>query len=371
MLGPVVVELEAEHGREEARGLDLDRILPAHRGMDRQHGFVQRVGILLRRPGLVGIDERVVVRVLVALADARDPAVESEERGAVADHAPLAESAVVVDLDRGTALPLRRLGGILQTVEVAVLANGGILHERTAEGQRRKVHREGPLGVGRLVGHTERRIEITRREESALAVGYLLLRARDVAVGKLASELEDRTVGPVSCHTERGSRRNEEFVLILEPDAVARRGSVVGRSLDLHAVVAELGLEFGFDGEEVLREGMVQERRGDHRDGVVTARGLDPRVRGQRALQAAAEFEEVALAAYGRTLGAVLRAVEEFRLDRSGSDLVAECHGLLAGIDRIDGDLRRGRPHGGSERRREQVEIFHPVTHNSLSGTKL
>ena len=252
-----------------------------------------------------------IVRNLVARPDVGDPTVEREDRRTVTEDALAAERAVEVDLHRRTALVLRRLVGSGQTVGLPtlllvplVLANLSALHENGAQGDRRDVDHDRELGLGTLVGDTERDVEVARRHEGALALEILLLRTRNVAVGELAAELEDGSVRPVFRHLERGCHREVEFVLVLEPHTVARSGTVVGLGLDLHAVVAELGDELGFDGKEVLGICMVQKQIGHQRDGVITARDLDPRVvvGGERALQPAAEFELVALLADGGPL---------------------------------------------------------------------
>ena len=90
----------------------------------------------------------------------------------------------------------------------------------------------------------------------------LLFRTRFVPVDELAAEIQDRTVRPVVGHLERRGDGNHEFVLVFEPDTLAVGVFVafvifLGR-FDLHAVVAELGIELGFEREEVLREEVAQ-----------------------------------------------------------------------------------------------------------------
>ena len=108
---------------------------------------------------------------------------------------------------------------------------------------------------------------------------------REVAenyVDELAAEIQDRTVRPVVGHLERRGDGNHEFVLVFEPDTLAVGVFVafvifLGR-FDLHAVVAELGIELGFEREEVLREEVAQPENRRQGNGVVTARDRDPRV---------------------------------------------------------------------------------------------
>ena len=119
---------------------------------------------------------------------------------------------------------------------------------------------------------------------------------------------------------------------------------------------------------------MVQKQIGHQRDGVVTARDLDPGVvvGGERALQPAAEFELVALLADGGPLGPVAGPVEIGHVDRRGLDRVAESHVLLAGIHLVDGKLGRS---GGrrSERRQKQKQRmeFHRTGDDGISTANL
>ena len=101
-LGAVVVELEIDARGEVFRRLDVERVLPADGGVDRQRRF----GLLILPVGLplvVGGDVVGEFRNLVFLAEVRDPAVEREEGRAVAQHVAVAEFAVEIDLDRRTA----------------------------------------------------------------------------------------------------------------------------------------------------------------------------------------------------------------------------------------------------------------------------
>ena len=184
----------------------------------------------------------------------------------------------------------------------------------------------------------------------------LLLGARFVTVDKLAAELERGAVRPVLRHFERRIHPDDELVLILEPYAFAVHDLVTAlvdhrlavRShalrLDLHAVVAQLGIELGFDGKEVLLEDMPQVEGRHQRNGVVTARHRDPRVvvRGKRALHPAVEFEVVALLADRGTLGTVAGAAEiTLCIDRRGADFVFEDSFRGVGLDFVDRDLCR------------------------------
>ena len=187
--------------------------------------------------------------------------------------------------------------------------------------------------------------------------------------------MQDRTVRPVLRHLERRVHPDNELVLVLEPHAFAvhdlvpalvdHRLAVLVQALrlDLHAVVAQLGIELGFDREEVFLEDMAQAESRRQRDGVITARDRNPGVvvRGQRSLQAAAEFKVVALFADGGTLGFVAGQAEIIGIDRGGFKPVAESHALLFGVDFVDGNLRRSRDrHRQDRRQREnQVKMFH------------
>ena len=173
------------------------------------------------------------------------------------------------------------------------------LDEHGTHGHRREVDRDRELGVGRLVGQTERHVEVTRREERTLQVLAFLLRSREVAVRELAPELDDRTVGPVLGQLERRGHRDRDLVLVLEPDADALRVPFVVRLIDLHAVGAVAGIDRRGDGKEILGKGMAQVERCQQRDGVVTARHLHPAlvVRGQRTVQSGTDLQVVALLA--------------------------------------------------------------------------
>ena len=242
------------------------------------------------------------------------------------------------------------------------MAHNSALYEDGTQGKRRDVNRNRELRLRTLVSDTERDVKIARRHEGALAIIRRLLRTRDVAVGELAAELENRTVGPVLRHLERGGHRDGELVLVLVPDAVAGRIALgVGR-LDLHPVVAEHGVDGRRDGEEVLREGVAQVERRHQRDGVVTARDGNPRVvvGGERTLEARAYFEVVALLADGGPLGAVACPVEVGQVDRRGLELVAEGHLLLFGIHLVNrylGGGRKGQAEGREQQQRSNV--FH------------
>ena len=202
-----------------------------------------------------------------------------------------------------------------------------------------------------------------------------LLRARFIAVDELAAEVQDRTVGPVFGHLERRGDRDHEFVLILEPDALAVHNVVavvidhrlaVGIEtlrLHLHPVIAQLGTELGFDGEKILGENMAQADHRRKRDGVVTARHRDPRVvvRGKRALHPAVEFEVVALLADRGALGLVTGAAEIIDIYGYGFQFVLKSHALLPGIDFVDGNLGRDGAADQKSRNKRQYEIkrFH------------
>ena len=308
--------------------------------MDRQARLVLNI-LVARIPLLEGRQILAVITDLVLLADVGDPAVESVEHRAVTQITRLAERAVEIDLDRRTALVFRRLVGVLDTVgKTVVLADQVAFSESGVQGERRHIDRDRKLGLGALVGHTERNVEVGRGHELAFEVFLLLLGARLVTVDKLAAELGNDTVGPVLRHLERRSRRNFEFVLVFEPDALL---TVVDR--DFHAVVAQLSIDLGLDGEEIFRKYVLQVEGRHQRDGVITARDRDPRVvvGGQRTLQAAAEFEVVALLADGGTFSLITGQVEIVDVDGGGLQLILESHALLLGIDLVDRNLGRSR----------------------------
>ena len=257
----------------------------------------------------------------------------------------LAEGPVEVDLNGRAALVFRRLVGVLDTVGVggldlvAVLidlppANPVALGEGGVERQRREVDDDGKLLDRTVVGETERNIQITRGHEGAFQVLALLLRTRYIAVHELAAEFEDRTVGPVLRHLEGRGDRNVEFVLVLEPDAVAVGRTVVVGRLDPHPVVAHLGVENRLYREEILREGMLQEKRRRQRDGVVTARHGDPRivVRGERSLQVGLYLQVVALLPDRRPLGLVTGQAEIIDFSRSRK-VTPSCSAFTSSIE--------------------------------------
>ena len=218
-------------------------------------------------------------------------------------------------------------------------------------------YRNGEFLLGTFVGDTQRDVEITRSHELTLEVLFLLLGTRFITVDELAAELYDRTVGPVLGHLEGRVHPDNQLVLILEPHTLAVHDLVpafidhrltVGPyalRFDLHAVITQLGIELGLDGKEVLLEDVAQVECRHQCDGVITARNRNPRivVGGQRSLQAAAEFEVVALLADSGALSLVTGQVEIIDIDGGGLQLILESHALLLGIDLVDRNLSRSR----------------------------
>ena len=244
--------------------------------MDRQAGFGLDVAAFLH-PVVICNPVFGIVADLVLLADVGDPAVEGVERRAVAQEPRLAERAVEVDLDRRTALVFRGFVGVFDTViEPVRLADQFIFGKGGIQGDRRDVDYDREFGLGAFIGDTERNIQVGRGHELTLEVLLLLFRTRLVTVDELASEVQDGTVRPVVGHLERRGDRDYEFVLVLEPYAFAVGVFVAFviflRRFDLHAVVAELGIELGFEREEVFREEVAQPENRRQCNGVVTAR---------------------------------------------------------------------------------------------------
>ena len=171
-----------------------------------------------------------------------------------------------------------------------------------------------------------------------------LLRARHVTVGELAAEFDDRADLPTLVDDVGGIGRNLKFVLVLVPGGLAGRRASVAGDFDIHPVVAELGIELGFDGKALFGKGVMQEKRGGQTDRVIAARSFDPRiaVRGYRSEYAAAEFEGIALLADRGTLGTVAGAAEiTLCIDRRGADFVFEDSFRGVGLDFVDRDLCR------------------------------
>ena len=250
--------------------------------MDRQAGLGLDVAAFLH-PVVICNPVFGIVADLVFLADVGDPAVEGIERRAVAQEPCLAERAVEIDLDRRTAFVFGRLVGVFDTVVESVrFADQVVFGKGGIQGDRRDVDHDREFGLGAFIGDTERDIEVSRGHELALEVLLLLFRTRFITVDELAAEIQDRTVRPVVGHLERRGDGNHEFVLVLEPDAFAVGVFVAFviflRRFDLHAVVAELGIELGFEREEVFREEVAQPENRRQGNGVVTARDRDPRV---------------------------------------------------------------------------------------------
>ena len=126
--------------------------------------------------------------------------------------------------------------------------------------------------------------------------------------------------------------------------------------------------------KKVLGIRMIQKQIGHQSDGVITARHLDPGVivRGERALQPAAEFELVALLADGGPLGPVAGTVEIGDVDRRGLDRVAESHILLPGVHLVDGKLGRSGGRRGERRQKQKQRMeFHKTGDDGISTANL
>ena len=79
-------------------------------------------------------------------------------------------------------------------------------------------------------------------------------------------------------------------------------------------------------------------------------------------MQAAAEFEVVALLADSGALGLVTGQVEIIDIDGGGLQLILESHALLLGIDLVDRNLSRSR--NGCEQKGRQCEDREKMFHS-------